>query len=93
MISTFVLVAVPVVIGLGLVRKYRVYTWGHFKLNKSLSGKVFLVTGSNSGIGKETARELAKRNACVIMACRDMDSAKVAIMDIRKTTTAGELVF
>lgn len=31
-----------------------------------------IITGTTSGIGKETARELAKREAHVYMACRDM---------------------
>ena len=35
-----------------------------------LSGVVAVVTGSNSGIGKETVRCLAERGATVIMACR-----------------------
>jgi NAD(P)-dependent dehydrogenase (short-subunit alcohol dehydrogenase family) len=33
---------------------------------------VFVVTGANSGIGKEIARELAKRKGRVFMACRDL---------------------
>nr|CAD7462501.1 unnamed protein product [Timema tahoe] len=35
-------------------------------------GKVVIVTGANTGVGKETVRELATRGAHVIMACRDM---------------------
>ena len=35
-----------------------------------LTGVVAVVTGSNTGIGKETVRGLAERGATVIMACR-----------------------
>ena len=35
-----------------------------------LTGSVAIVTGSNTGIGKETVRGLAQRGAKVIMACR-----------------------
>ena len=35
-----------------------------------LTGKVAVVTGSNTGIGRETAKGLADRGATVIMACR-----------------------
>lgn len=34
--------------------------------------KVVIVTGANTGIGKETVRDLAKRKAKVYMACRDL---------------------
>jgi len=36
-----------------------------------LDGKVCVITGANTGIGKETARVLAKMGAHVIMGCRD----------------------
>ncbi|KAM7301083.1 hypothetical protein ISCGN_016645 [Ixodes scapularis] len=39
-----------------------------------------------AGIGKETARELARRNARVILACRNQDKARDAAEDIFKTT-------
>lgn len=41
-------------------------------------GRVFIVTGSNIGLGYETALELAKKEATVIMACRNMDKANTA---------------
>jgi len=42
------------------------------QLQEEVEGKVFVVTGSNSGIGLEIARELAKKKGRVYMACRDM---------------------
>nr|CAD7414070.1 unnamed protein product [Timema poppensis] len=39
-------------------------------------GKVVIVTGANTGVGKETVRELAARGAHVILACRDMDKCE-----------------
>uniref|UniRef100_A0A915PRI8 Uncharacterized protein n=1 Tax=Setaria digitata TaxID=48799 RepID=A0A915PRI8_9BILA len=42
-----------------------------YKFGHDLSGKTYVVVGASSGIGKETAKELAIRKAKVIMACRD----------------------
>ena len=39
-------------------------------LAKDISGKVYIVTGSNSGVGLETARQLVKQGGHVVMAVR-----------------------
>lgn len=46
-----------------------------------LSGKTYLLTGCNSGIGQETARVLGLRGARVIGAARSLDKAKAACAD------------
>lgn len=45
---------------------------GKFTRKIRADGKVVLITGANSGIGSETAKDLAKRGAHVYMACRDL---------------------
>jgi FlaA1/EpsC-like NDP-sugar epimerase len=92
MVSKVIYLFLPFLLAVGLLRKFREYQWGRCKSKSSLNGKVLIVTGANSGIGKETVRELARRKARVIMACRDLESAKNAIEDIRRDVSSGELV-
>jgi len=50
------------------------------------SSKVAVITGSNTGIGLETARGIAETGATVVLACRNLDKAHVATADVRRTT-------
>ncbi len=54
-------------------------------------GKTVVITGANSGIGKVTARELAKGGARVIMACRNMEAANAAAEEIRGVSGNDEI--
>uniref|UniRef100_H2Z0X4 Uncharacterized protein n=1 Tax=Ciona savignyi TaxID=51511 RepID=H2Z0X4_CIOSA len=48
-----------------------------------LDGKVAVVTGGSSGIGKETAKEIAKRGATVVLGCRHLGRCERAAKEIR----------
>lgn len=45
-------------------------------LAKDVSGKTYIVTGANSGVGLETTRQLIKQGGHVIMACRRVEAGK-----------------
>lgn len=52
----------------------------------SLRGRVCLITGANTGIGRVTALELARRGARVVMACRSLEKAQPVADAIRAET-------
>ncbi|UCC19531.1 MAG: SDR family oxidoreductase [Promethearchaeota archaeon] len=52
----------------------------------NIEGKVCMITGANSGIGKATAIGLAKLNATVIMVCRNKDRGEKAKEEIISLT-------
>jgi NAD(P)-dependent dehydrogenase (short-subunit alcohol dehydrogenase family) len=55
------------------------------------NGKLFLVTGANSGIGYELTRGLAQVGASVVMACRDLDKGEGAAAEIRDEYPGADL--
>jgi NAD(P)-dependent dehydrogenase (short-subunit alcohol dehydrogenase family) len=47
-----------------------------------LTGKIAIVTGANSGIGYAAARALARKQATVILACRNREKKSAAVRQI-----------
>lgn len=51
-----------------------------------MQGKTVVVTGANSGLGKETAKVLASKGAKIILVCRDKTRGETARQEIIKVT-------
>lgn len=64
-----------------------------FSLEKAprQDGKIAVVTGANSGLGKETAKALAAKGAHVIMASRSVDKGEQAKSDILRDVPSASL--
>lgn len=58
-----------------------------------LKGRTFLVTGANTGIGKETVRALAGRGARIVMAGRSEEKNRAAMKEIADETGNTDLDF
>lgn len=58
-----------------------------------LNGKKAIVTGSNTGLGYETALALYQAGADVVVACRSKDAAEKAISSMKALGGAGTLTF
>ena len=58
---------------------------------KRLEGKTVVITGGNTGIGKETAVDLAKRGAKVIVGCRNMEKGKAALKEIQERSGSTDV--
>ena len=78
--SKFFPVIGAVILVLYVVRKY--CAGGVCKSKARLDGKTVIITGSNTGIGKETAKDFYGRGARVIMACRNQKKAQKATTEI-----------
>lgn len=58
-----------------------------------MTGKVVVITGANSGIGKATAVDLATRGAKVYLACRDRTRGEAAQRDVISVSGNKNVLF
>ena len=52
-------------------------------LERDLTGQLWIVTGANTGVGFEVAKQLAIQHAIVVLACRDSSRAAAALARIQ----------
>jgi retinol dehydrogenase-12 len=62
-------------------------------MTQDLAGKTFIITGANTGIGKITALELARRGAHVVLACRSKPKTDEVIEQIKRETGNEQVEF
>ena len=56
------------------------------KKQYELDGKTIIITGGNVGLGYEAAKDLARRNGKIVLACRNLDKGEEAASSITKVT-------
>lgn len=66
---------------------------GQYKKDVRIDGKIVIITGANSGIGKETAIDLARRGGKIYIACRDIKRGEDALIEIREKSGSTNVHF
>jgi len=60
-------------------------------INNFMKEKIIIITGANSGIGKETAVSLAKKRAKIVMLCRNEKRGREALEEIKNYSSSDNV--
>lgn len=92
MVVFLLLLCLPFILYLATPKIRKMLSNGVCTSNVQLPGKVAIVTGANTGIGKETAKDLAQRGARVYLACRDVQKGERVASEIQATTGNNQVL-
>jgi retinol dehydrogenase-12 len=76
--QSFVGIFIAAISGYYAYRMHQYYVAGTKYKPTNLDDKVYIITGSNTGLGFETAKQIVIQGGTVVMACRSVDKAKIA---------------
>ena len=74
-----------------MLRRY--FSGGVCTSRDRVEDKTIIITGGNTGIGLETAKELARRGGRVILACRDTSKGHAAVSEVKKYSGNNQVIF
>ena len=92
-ISSLEAVAIAGIAGISLLIIRGFMQGGSCRSQAKLNGKTVIITGGNTGIGKETAIDLAKRGARVILACRNENKGNEAVNEVIQESGNNNVIF
>lgn len=83
---------IPTIIGILLLGKHY-FRGAKCKSYTQMTNKIIVITGASSGLGYETAIELANAGGTIVMACRNEEKTKGIINLIKKGSNNDDIHF